>query len=111
MSKPQRIRYLPLEQAMPGMVLGAPVVLMERGVIRYSLPVNHELTEGNLEQLSAHRCEVVCITEDDERDDVQREIDFLRETARVDRIFALAERDSPIIRDLYQAVLAYRRQS
>ena len=104
----QRIHYIPLGQAMPGMVLGAPLVLTEHGIIRFNLPTGHVLNDSLLEQLRTRHAEIVCVVEPDERSPEQRELDNAREVARLNQVFQLADREQPLIRNLYRAVLAYR---
>lgn len=104
-----RLRYLPLSEVTEGMVLGAPLVLAERGVIRFSLPAGHGLTEANLRQLAVHQAEFVCIQEIDDRSDQQREQEIAAHERRLARIFRTADLDDPVVASLYNAVLAYRR--
>lgn len=106
----QRIHYLPLGLAVPGMVLGAPLVLMEHGVVRFNLPVGHVLTDANLEQLRTRHAEIVCVQEPDTRTSEQREAEWAQEEARVKRVFQLADMKQNLVRSLFQSVLAYRRR-
>lgn len=104
-----RLRYLPLPEVTEDMVLGAPVALVEHGVIRFSLPAGHALTEANVRQLAVHRAEYVCIRDDDPRSDEEREREWAAAEQRLDHIFRKADLDDPALAGLYQAVLAYRR--
>lgn len=104
-----RRRYLPLTDVHEGMVLGAPLVLTEHGVITFSLPADHELTESNLRQMQRRNAEFVCVRETDERSDEERAADAARVEARLQRIFRMADLADPMAAGLYEAVLAYRR--
>lgn len=104
-----RLRYLPLPEVKEGMALGRQLVLCEHGVIRFSLPAGHALTETNLRQLALHQAEFVCIREEDSRSEEEREQEWAAHEARLARIFRAADLDDPAVAGLYQAVLAYRR--
>lgn len=104
-----RLRYLPLPEVTAGMVLGRQLVLTEHGVIRFSLPAGHALTEANLRQLAVHQAEFVCIQEEDTRTDEERESDWLAHEKRLACIFRSADMSDPAVSGLYKAVLAYRR--
>ena len=58
-----RPRYLPISEAEPGMVLGAPLDALEHGFLSVSLPEGHTPTEENMQQLRARRAEfILCWT-------------------------------------------------
>lgn len=103
-----RVTYLPLTKVSVGMVLAAPLAVTEHGVLRMNLPLGHALTEINLAQLRAHRAEVVCVQTADERTPAQCEIERTRELAYLNKVFQLADREQPLIKNLMQAVLNYR---
>lgn len=104
-----RLRYLPLPEVTEGMVLGAQLVVAEQGVVRFSLPAEHALTEANLRQLAVRQAEFVCIREEDSRSDEDREKEWAVHEMRLARIFRAADLDEPAMAGLYNAVLAYRR--
>lgn len=104
-----RLRYLPLSDVAEGMVLGAQLVLAGHGVVRFSLPAGHALTEANLRQLAIHQAEFVCVLEADSRTDQEREQEVADHERRLARIFRSADLTAPAVAGLYQAVLAYRR--
>lgn len=104
-----RLRCLPLPEVAEGMVLGAPLVVVERGVVRFSLPAGHVLTENNLRQLVVRQAEVVCVKEDDNRSDQEREAEWSGLERRLGRIFSAAPMGEPAVAALYNAVLVYRR--
>ncbi|MFV5214806.1 hypothetical protein ACLIIZ_13895 [Azonexus caeni] len=104
----QRLHYIPISEAVEGMVLGAPLAIADHGVTNFTLPAGNPLTEGNLHQIAMRHGEFVCIREDDPRSDAERDADLVREKARLDRIFAQADRSQPALAALYAAVLAYR---
>lgn len=104
-----RLRYLPLPEVNEGMVLGTQLVVAEHGVIRFSLPAGHALTEANLRQLAIHQAEFVCIQEEDARTDDEREREWAAHEERLARIFRSADMNDPAVAGLYNAVLAYRK--
>lgn len=104
-----RLRYLPLPETTEGMVLGTQLVVAEHGVVRFSLPAEHALTEANLRQLAAHRAEFLCIREEDGRSEEERQKEWEMREQRLARIFRAADLGQPAVAGLYQAVLAYRR--
>lgn len=103
-----RIRYLPFEDVVPGMVLGAPLTISEQGVTTFTLPTGHPLTESNLEQIAQRNGEWACIEEADARSAEERAAELLAIRERQDQIFAQADRNQPAIEALYDAVLRYR---
>lgn len=104
----QQLRYLPLSEITEGMVLGAPLAIAEHGVTNFTLPVGHELTASNLHQIALRHGEFACVLVDDPRSDEERAAAIERHRARLDRIFARADRSRPAVAGLYAAVLAYR---
>ena len=103
-----RPRYLPLIEAEAGMVLGAPVRVVSKGVLRFSLPVGHTLTGDNLHQLATHRAEFIFIAEPDTRSDQEVAVDAARSAHQALQIFAGADLTEPIMAALFDQVLAYR---
>lgn len=103
-----RPRYLPLAEAEAGMVLGAPVRVVNHGVIRLSLPSGQTLTADNLRQLAAHRAEFIFISEPDRRSDEEVAADAARAAHRVMEIFAGADLSDPVMAALFNQVLIYR---
>lgn len=104
-----RLRYLPLPEIAAGMVLGAPLILAEKGVISFSLPVGHVLTESNLQQMKVRQAEFVCVQEVDQRSDAERADAWAQAEARLQRIFRAADLRQPALAGLYEAVRAFRR--
>lgn len=105
---PVRLLYLPFDEVEPGMVLGEAVTLTERNVVRFSLPAGHELTEGNLRNLAAHRAEFVCIARPDLRSSEEIAAAAAASAARVMHIFEGADFSQPVMAALFDRVLAYR---
>lgn len=103
-----RTHYIPLVEAKAGMVLGAPVVVSQHGIVRYSLPSGHPLTEDNLRQLKAHQAEFLFIATPDTRSDEQVAIDAALAARRTMEIFAGADLGDPTMALLFDQVLAYR---
>lgn len=104
-----RPHYIPLVEARPGMALGAPIVLSQHGIVRYSLPCGHVLTEDNLHQLKAHEAEFLFIAEPDDRSDEQVAVDAALAARRTMEIFSGADLTDPTLASLFDQVLAYRR--
>lgn len=104
----QRLHYIPISEAVEGMILGAPLAIADHGVTNFTLPAGHELTEGSLRQISLRHGEFVCVLEDDPRSDGERAADLERERKRLDRVFAGSDLSRPALARLYAAVLAYR---
>ena len=105
---PLRLHYLPFNEVEPGMVLGAPLTLVERNIVRFSLPAGHELTESNLRQLASHHAEFVCIVTPDSRTADEIAIESAAAAARVMHIFEGADLSQPVMAALFDRVLAYR---
>lgn len=103
------LRYLPLPDVSAGMVLGAPLVIAEKGVISFNLPAGHVLTDSNIQQMRVRQAEFVCIQEIDTRDDAGRADARALAEARLQRIFRAADLRQPAMAGLYRAVRAYRR--
>ena len=103
-----RKHYLPFGDVEPGMVLGEPLMLTERGMLRLRLPAGHELTEGNLRQLRALHAEFVCVIKPDLRSDEEIAAEAASAAARVIEIFAGADLSNPALAALFDRVLAYR---
>lgn len=106
---PVRLRYLPLPEVTAGMVLGAALILTEKGVISFSLPAGHELTESNLQQMRVRHAEFVCVQEVDQRSDAERTEAWMQAEARLQHIFRAADLQQPTLASLYEAVRAFRR--
>lgn len=104
-----RRRYLPLPEVTAGMVLGAALILTEKGVISFNLPAGHELTESNLQQMRVRHAEFVCVQEVDQRSDAERAEAWAQAEARLQRIFRAADLRQPTMAGLYEAVRAFRR--
>lgn len=103
------LRYLPLPDVSEGMVLGAPLILTENGVISFSLPAGHVLTESNLQQMKVRHAEFVCVQEVDRRSDAERADAWAQAEARLQRIFRAADLRQSAMAGLYEAVRAFRR--
>lgn len=104
----QRLRYLPLNELVEGMILGASLTIAENGVTNFALPAGQVLTEGNLRQIALRHGEFACVVEDDQRSDEARAAELVAHEASLRRIFANADLERPAVAGLYAAVLAYR---
>lgn len=91
------------------MVLGAPLVLAEHGVISFSLPTGHVLTESNIYQMQIRRAEFVCVQAEDTRSDAERAMAWEWAETRLQHIFRVADLNEPAMARLYEAVLAFRK--
>jgi hypothetical protein len=107
---PVRLTYLPFDQVEVGMVLGEPVTLTDRNILRFSLPAGHQLTEGNLRNLATHRAEFLCIARPDMRSEDERISETAATVARVTHIFEGADLSQPVMAALFNRVLSYRSQ-
>ncbi|HEY5310819.1 MAG TPA: hypothetical protein VIK97_20070, partial [Casimicrobiaceae bacterium] len=103
-----RLSYFCIEEARPGMVLGALLTVVTDGVLRFSLPSGHVLTEDNLFQLAAHHAEVIYVQEPDPRSAEEVEAEAAMATARVNSIFAGADLANPVTAALFAQVLRFR---
>lgn len=90
------------------MALGAPLVVTKQGVIDFTLPAGHALTETNLRQIALRQVEFVCIAEADGRGEAEREVAVAAEAARLAQVFAQADLSDPTLAGLHAAILAYR---
>jgi hypothetical protein len=103
-----RPRYLPIIEAEAGMVLGAPVRVVNHGVVRLSLPGGHTLTEDNLHQLAAHHAEFIFVAEPDTRSDEAVAVDAAQAAHRVMEIFSGADLSNPTMAALFDQIVNYR---
>ncbi len=103
-----RTHYIPIFEAEPGMVLGAPVAVAVHGILRFSLPSGHELTRDNLHQLTAHRAEFIFISRPDHRPDEQVAEDAAKDAHRALEIFGGADLQDPTTAKLFDQILAFR---
>lgn len=103
-----RHRYMPIGAADVGMVLGAPVSVVERGILSLTLPVGHALTEENLQQLNARHAEFIFVDEPDTRTDEQVGEDAASAAGRVMHLFEGVDLTDPNMAALFDQVLLYR---
>lgn len=103
-----RPHYHPIIEAEAGMVLAAAVKVVNDGVLRFSLPAGHSLTEDNLHQLRAHRAEFIFVAEPDTRSDEEVAVDAALAARRVMQIFSGADLTDPNMAALFDKVLGYR---
>jgi hypothetical protein len=100
-----RIRYLPIESAVTGMILGDTVT---DNHLRALLPNGAVLTDENLHQMLAHQVEFVCIAEPDVRsaDEVSRDLAAAQKQLEV--VFERADLHDPLTKALFDQLLIYR---
>ena len=103
-----RILYIPISEAEVGMALGAPLNVVHRGRLNLSLPVGHVLTEENLQQLSAHFAEFICVVQPDTRSDDVFATEQALAVTRVTQIFEGADLSDPTMASLFEQVLGFR---
>jgi len=103
-----RSRYLPLFELQAGMVIGKPLDIVEQGIVTFSLPQGHVLTQQNLEQLAVHNAAYACIEQEDERTEEEKRLLVEQQSARLEKIFSSADLGQSATRTLYLALLAYR---
>jgi hypothetical protein len=103
-----RTRYLPVAEVVEGMVLAVPISATSHGILRFSLPAGHALTEDNLRQLVAHQVECVFVAEHDLRSDEQVAVDAAAAARRALEIFAGADLTDSTLAALFDQVLRFR---
>ena len=103
-----RHHYIPIEDAAQGMVLSAQASVVEQGVLRFTLPPGHTLTDENLHQLRAHHAEFIFVDMPDARSDEQVALDAAACAHRVMQIFSGADLSEPHMLALFDQVLRYR---
>ena len=103
-----RPRYLPIIEAEPGMVLGAPLNTVERGILSVSLPAGHILTEENVHQLRTRHAEFIFIAEPDPRTDEEVGADAALAAHRVMQIFEGVDLKDRNMLTLFDQVLIHR---
>lgn len=103
-----RKQYVPIAEVQPGMILGEPVFLSERKVLRFSLPSGHSLTEDNLRQLAVHRAEFICVAVPDLRSDEEVSLAAAKSASQVMKIFEGADLSRQAVASLFDRILAYR---
>ncbi|HRK38783.1 MAG TPA: hypothetical protein PK347_10365 [Burkholderiaceae bacterium] len=103
-----RQRFIPVEEACVGMVLGVAANAVERGLLSLTLPASHVLTEASLGQLVAHHAEFIQIEYPDQRTDEAVADDVAVAARRVLEIFEDADLTEPTLAALFEQVLAYR---
>lgn len=107
-AREKRLRYLPFDEIEAGMVVGQPVNITDRNILRLHLPAGHLLTEGNLRQLYANGAEFICIALPETRSDEQIAGDAAAAARRTLRIFEDADISEPNMAALFDRVLGYR---
>jgi hypothetical protein len=103
-----RPRYIPLEEAESGMVLGAKLDVIRNSVLRMSLQEGHQLDEDNLHRLRMLQMEFICVVYRDLRSDEEVALDAALAARRTLDIFAGADLTDPVMAALFDQVLLYR---
>ncbi|MGI9135289.1 MAG: hypothetical protein ACR2I0_15335 [Rhodoferax sp.] len=100
-----RVRYIPVTEAHEGMVLLEPA---KDPHLRTILPKGIQLTDEQLQQLQAHRVELVCVSIQDARSDEEVAADASMMAKRVLDAFESADLSDPVTAALFNQVLTYR---
>ena len=103
-----RRRFIPIEDAQPGMTLASPAFAVEHGLLGLQFPTGLVLTQEGIDQLHAHRAEFLEVEEPDPRSDDDIARDRQQTEAEVDRLFRNANLNEPHMASLKAQVLAYR---
>ena len=103
-----RLFYIPISEAEVGMVLGAPLSVVYRGMLSLTFPDGHALTEENLHQLNTRHAEFIPVVGTDPRSDEQVADDAAVAAGRVRQIFDGADLSEATMAALFAQVLAYR---
>lgn len=103
-----RPHYITLVEALPSMVLGAPVKVVQNGYLRFSLPAGHVLSEDCIQQLESHGAEYLFVAEKDERSNEDVAIDAAQAAHNVMQVFRDANMEDPTMAAFFDQVLAYR---
>lgn len=106
-----RLQYLPIEKALPEMPLGEAIMISERGVVRFRLPVGHVLSAGDIERLQRMHVDYVCIRTPDLRTPEEIAQQRAKALEQAKRIFASADLKQPHIVALFKRILIYRSES
>ena len=102
------LRYIPIDEVVPGMVLANHTNIVTGGVLRMSLPQGHALTQDNVHQLNSHHAEFLFIAEPDTRSDEQVALDTAAVAHRVMEKFEGADLSQLHLAGLFDQVLSYR---
>jgi ABC-type uncharacterized transport system involved in gliding motility auxiliary subunit len=100
-----RTRYLPIEAALEGMMLAESVKDRYQRVL---LPIGVALTLENIQQLTAHQAEFVCVSITDTRTPEQISVDTATTAHRMLAIFESSDLTQPVMAALFNQVLLYR---
>lgn len=103
-----RQRYVPVEEAQAGMLLGAPADAVKTGAMIFSLPSGHLLTEENLHQMTAHQVEYIFVLEKDDRSDAEIATDAAAAAHQVMQVFEGADLSDPNMLAFFDQILAFR---
>ncbi|MDD4979377.1 MAG: hypothetical protein PHI29_12165 [Gallionella sp.] len=103
-----RLRFLPIFEAKPGMVLSAPIELSQNGYLTLSMPTGLEITEEVIQQLKRHQAEYIFISEPDLRTPEAIANDAAMSAKRTLEIFSQADLKEPVMAAFFDQVLQYR---
>jgi len=103
-----RKRFLAIDDVMPGMVLGAPALAQDHGVMGLKFPSGLVLSQESVDQLRAHQAEWVQVEEPDPRSDEEVAQDVVRAETDLKRQFGHLDLEQPGLAGLFQQLVAYR---
>ena len=103
-----RTRFLPVNELQVGMLTARALIVVEHGLVSYSLPADHTLTQQNIGQLTLHDAICICVTHQDTRsqDEISAFVEGQSERMRI--IFKPTDLAQPANRTLFDALSAYR---
>jgi len=105
-----RPRCIQLAEAEPGMLLGAPIQIVNHGYLSLSLSKGQELTDSTIHQLVAHGGMTIFILEPEERSNDQIAVDAAAAAKRVMEVFSSADLSDPNVAALFDQILIYRSE-
>ena len=101
-------RFLPVNELQVGMVTAKALMVVEHGLVTYSLPADYTLTQQNIGQLTLHHAICICVTHQDTRSQEEIGAFTARQAGRLQIIFKPTDLAQPASRTLFDALSAYR---
>lgn len=86
-SQQMRTNYLSVEELRSGMVVARPLTSGTGNVMNFFIPPHTVLTDGLIQQISAHHGAIVCVFRQDSRTAEQISEELSRARARLNRVF------------------------
>ena len=101
-------RYICIEEAQPGMVLGSAMVTVSKGRLGLKFPPGMVLTADSIAQLVAHQAEYLDIAEPDPRSEAERESDRQQAQAQLTEMLKGSDLSSSAVSALLNQLVDYR---